>query len=237
MSDIWGRIFLDAWRGETHPHSFHRDDGNVGVAESAANYFEGPRSDAELGVLQTLRGRVLDLACGAGRYALFLQELGCDVVAVDSSPGAIQVCRERGCRDARVVGIDDVDLSLGTFDAIVCMGNTFGVDSSLTTMPDRLRRMASILEPNGTLILSMIDPLATSDPAHLAYHARNRAAGRPPGLARMRVGYRGELGEWQELWMPTPAEFETAIEAAGWRIASAKADGSSYKYVASPFKR
>jgi hypothetical protein len=45
--------------------------------------------------------------------------------------------------------------------------------------------MATILAPNGKLIASMIDPLATSDPAHLAYHARNRAAGRPPGLARM----------------------------------------------------
>jgi hypothetical protein len=59
-------------RGEKHPHSFHRDDGNVGVADSAAHYFEGPRSNAEREALQTLRGRVLDLACGVGRYGLFL---------------------------------------------------------------------------------------------------------------------------------------------------------------------
>jgi SAM-dependent methyltransferase len=237
VTDIWGRIFLDAWRGEAHPHSFHRDDGNVGIAESAANYFEGPRSAAERAALERLSGRVLDLATGAGRYALFLQERGCDVVAVDSSPGAIQVCRKRGCRDARVVGIDDVDRRLGTFDAIVCMGNTFGVDSDPASMPDRLRRMAAILEPNGTLVVSLIDPLATSDPEHLGYHARNRAAGRPPGLARMRVGYRGEYGDWQELWMPTPVEFEAATREAGWRVAASVSAGNSYVYAANREER
>ena len=234
MTDIWGRIFLDAWRGEKHPHSFHRDDGNVGIAESAAHYFERPRSITEREVLQTLRGRVLDLACGAGRYALYLQELGCDVVAVDSSPGAIEVCRERGCRDARVIAIDDVDATLGMFDAIVCMGNSFGMDSSLTTMPSRLRRMATILPPNGKLIVSMIDPLATVDPAHLAYHTRNRDAGRPVGLARMRVGYRSQLGDWQELWMPTPAELDVAARVAGWGVVASLADGNSYVYIAIP---
>ena len=76
----------------------------------------------------------------------------------------------------------------------------------------------------------MIDPLATSDPAHVAYHARNRAAGRPPGLARMRVGYRGELDEWQELWMPTPAEFEVSTHGTGWQLAASMADGNSYVY-------
>ena len=237
MADIWGRIFLDAWRGERNSHSFHRDDGNIGVADSAAHYFQGPRSDVERAALETLRGRVLDLACGAGRYALFLQELGCDVVAVDSSPGAVDVCRERGCRDARVVGIDDVDATLGAFDAIVCMGNSFGIDSSPAMMPDRLRRMAAMLEPNGSLIVSMIDPLATSDPEHFAYHERNRAAGRPPGLARMRVGYRGELGDWQDLWMPTPAEFTDAAGEAGWRITRSIVDGNSYLYEARPFGR
>jgi hypothetical protein len=176
MVDIWGRMFLDAWRGEVHPHSFHRDDGNVNITESAAHYLEAPRSRAEREVLQSLHGRVLDLACGAGRYALSLQALGCDVVAVDSSPGAIDVCHERGCQDARVVPIDR--------------------------------------------------------PAHLAYHARNRAAGRPPGLARMRIGYRGELGGWQELWMPTPAELTNAAGVAAWDVTSCTADGNNYVYEA-----
>ena len=24
--DIWGQIYIDQWRGDPHPHAFHRDD-------------------------------------------------------------------------------------------------------------------------------------------------------------------------------------------------------------------
>ena len=38
-------------------------------------------------------GRALDLACGAGRNARYLAQLGWDVVAVDLSPPALQIAR------------------------------------------------------------------------------------------------------------------------------------------------
>jgi tellurite methyltransferase len=41
-------------------------------------------------------GRALDLACGAGRNALWLAEHGWSVTAVDGSPAAIELVRERG---------------------------------------------------------------------------------------------------------------------------------------------
>jgi tellurite methyltransferase len=40
-------------------------------------------------------GRALDLACGAGRHAIFLAERGWSVTAVDSSPVAIEITRKR----------------------------------------------------------------------------------------------------------------------------------------------
>jgi tellurite methyltransferase len=41
-------------------------------------------------------GRALDLACGAGRNALWLAEQGWSVTAVDGSPAAIELLRQRG---------------------------------------------------------------------------------------------------------------------------------------------
>lgn len=60
-------------------------------------------------------GRALDLACGAGRNALFLASLGWDVVAVDASPAAIRVLRERA--DAGGLRVDGrvADLETGAF--------------------------------------------------------------------------------------------------------------------------
>jgi tellurite methyltransferase len=52
-------------------------------------------------------GRALDLACGAGRNAIHLAELGWDVVAIDGSTEAIRLLRERAPRvDARVMDLE-----------------------------------------------------------------------------------------------------------------------------------
>ena len=40
-------------------------------------------------------GRALDIACGSGRHALWLAEHGWSVTAVDGSPRAIEILRER----------------------------------------------------------------------------------------------------------------------------------------------
>ncbi|MFL5940253.1 MAG: class I SAM-dependent methyltransferase, partial [Gaiellaceae bacterium] len=87
------------------------------------------------------KGRVLDAGAGAGRVSLHLQERGHDVVAIDNSPGAIDVCRRRGVRDARVLAFDAVDESLGTFDTIVLFGNNFGLFGSPTKAKRLLRRL------------------------------------------------------------------------------------------------
>lgn len=155
---------------------------------------------------------------------------------MDSSPGAIRVCRERGCRDARVVAIDDVDASLGYFDAVVCLGNTFGIGAPPDTLPRRLDRMRRILTPNGRLVLALLDPLATDDPKHLNYHEQNRAGGRPVGLVRTRLEYRGETSDWWNLWMPTDHELRDAAARASWRISRVISEGSSRLWELVPLR-
>ena len=62
---------------------------------------------------QLAPGRALDLACGPGRNALFLASLGWQVTAVDSSPVAIRLLRDR----ARGLDVDArvADLEAGEF--------------------------------------------------------------------------------------------------------------------------
>ena len=216
--DLWGRIYLDHWHGELHPHDFIRDDGKTQRVPSAASYFEAPRNSVERHALETLTGRVLDLGCGAGSYTRFLEDRGLTVTSIDISPGAITVCRERGCRDARVANIDALPSDLRSFDAIICMGNTLGIGQRPETLPRRLEALRALCRPAGRLLAMIRDPLSTDDPEHLAYHVRNRAMGRPAGLVRSRIRYRGELGEWWELWMPTQSELQVAAEQSGWNV-------------------
>ena len=62
------------------------------------------------------RGRALDLACGAGRNALYLAELGWHVTAVDGSPVALEVLRARAQERALDIDIRIADLERGEFE-------------------------------------------------------------------------------------------------------------------------
>jgi SAM-dependent methyltransferase len=59
-------------------------------------------------------GRALDLACGAGRNAVYLASLGWRVVAVDSSPAAIQILKNRSDASAAIEA-HVADLETGSF--------------------------------------------------------------------------------------------------------------------------
>ena len=77
--------------------------------------------------MQFVRGRVLDVGLGAGRFALYLQEQDHEVVGIDVSPGALEISRKRGVADARQLAFHKVDTSLGIFDTVLMMGNNFGL--------------------------------------------------------------------------------------------------------------
>jgi cyclopropane fatty-acyl-phospholipid synthase-like methyltransferase len=158
-----------------------RDDGKSATFADAGGYFVAPRNAGEHAALADLIGHVLDLGCGAGSYARFLEDRGVAVTAIDASPGAVTVCHERGCRDARVADIDALPPNLGPFDSIICMGNTLGIGQNPETLPLRLTALRSLIVPAGRLLAVIRDPLSTTDPDHLAYHARNRAFDRPQG--------------------------------------------------------
>ena len=65
-------------------------------------------------------GRVLDVGCGAGRVALYLQnERRLEVLGIDSSPLALRVAKARGARKTRLVAFKDVGFGPGSFDTVV----------------------------------------------------------------------------------------------------------------------
>jgi tellurite methyltransferase len=68
-------------------------------------------------------GRALDMACGAGRNAVYLAKLGWQVMAVDRSPAAIARLRERAAGlsiEARVADLERHELAIepGEYDLI-----------------------------------------------------------------------------------------------------------------------
>ena len=172
---------------------------------------------------------MLDVGVGAGRVALELQARGREVVAIDVSPGAVEVARKRGVSDVRLLALEDVDASLGHFDTVVMYGNNFGLFASRAKARRLLRRLRPIAD---RIVACSNDPYATEDPAHLAYQERNRARGRMSGQLRVRIRYRTLVGPWFEYLIVSPDEMAEIVDGTGWQISRLVQDeGSPYVAV------
>lgn len=223
--DVWGRIYLDHWAGRVAPHAVERDDGLEETFESAAGYFRAPRSEPERTLLSRIEAPVLDLAAGAGSYTLFLQGQGLAVTAADASPGAVEVCRRRGCADVRLLDLRSLEVAPGSFRSVIVMGNTLGAHQTPETVVAFLSDLRKGVGPGGWLLCSTVDPLDTTEERHLQYHRRNRERGRPPGLTRIRMKYQELVDDWMHLWLLTEEELASATSAAGWEAVEEAREG------------
>jgi SAM-dependent methyltransferase len=222
IGDAYGEMLLAALDDpEEILEIVEREDGTImaskfGPASYLAPYAKWP-SHQRRG-LRFARGRALDVGAGAGRVALHLQEKGQDVVAIDASPGAVEVCRRRGVRDARVVRIEEVDDSLGVFDAVVMYGNNLSLLSSRAKAPRILRRLARITSERARIIGECLDPYGTDNPQHLAYHERNRRRGRMGGQIRIRVRYQDVATPWFDYMFLSEPELREVLRGTGWQL-------------------
>lgn len=228
--DAFGELLTAHHAGEDAYEVNERDDGWVAPLPGPDLYFAPPEEwpDREREALEWVEGRVLDVGCGAGRHALALQERGHDVTAIDVSPGAVEVARDRGVEDVRRVDVADVAEELdGPFDAIIMLGRNFGLVGTADEAPEILRGLAAVAAPDASLIAESLDPTATENEAHLAYHERNRERGRLPGAIRLRIRYETLATEWFDVLHVAPETMGDLVAETPWTIAEAIGAGAT----------
>lgn len=218
VGDAFGELVRSAWAGDDPFEIVERDDGFVGVGRfdylAPVRRWQAP----ERRMLRLARGRVLDVGCGAGRVALELQRRGHEVIAIDTSPGCIEVARARGVRDAHICDFVELDARFGLFDTLVMAGNNFGLVGTPARAGRLLRRLRQHTTDGARILATSTDVLDTTTPCHLAYHQRNRSRGRLPGQLRLRVRHRDVATPWFDYLLATPAEMAAIAETGGWRL-------------------
>ncbi len=180
-----------------------------------------------------IRGRVLDVGCGAGRVALALQERGVEVVGLDWSSRAVEAARLCGVNNVRRGSIDHLDRIIADFDSIVLFGNNFGLFATPDHARDLLGEWARAAKPGTTIFLESTSAYFGGAPGFdRLYYRRNLVAGRPPGSVRLRYRYEGSTGDWFTWLFVSQRELRAVLRGTGWRVARVLASDLSDPYVA-----
>ncbi len=219
--DAYGQELMSYYKSRYAFEAFERDDGflnaNIGAAEYFSRYADW-RSH-EKAAIRYAKGRCLDVGCGAGRVALYLQAKGRRVTGIDESPLAIKVCRLRGMKDAKVMHIEDAgEFKQGSFDTILLYGVNFNLMQSRQKAKQILKAFYRITSPNGVVIAETRDPYLTSNPVHFAYHKRNLARGRMAGQQRGRIRFLQYASRWSDFLFVSKGELEGILGESGWKV-------------------
>ncbi|MFW6369774.1 MAG: class I SAM-dependent methyltransferase [Bacteroidota bacterium] len=105
--------------------------------------------------LDHAKGRTLDAGAGAGSHALYLQEKGLDVTAIDTSPGAVEGMRARGIKKA--MEADIFILEHQRFDTIFLLMNGIGLAGTPQGYIRLLEQLKKLLSPTGAVYFDTSD--------------------------------------------------------------------------------
>ncbi len=232
--DAFGQMIWACYKGKEVFEIWERDDGYISASSNAVNkYFSEYVNWAqhEKRAVKFVKGRVLDVGCGAGRHSLYLQKKSFNVLGIDVSPLAVKVCRLRGLKKARVMSIDEVNFKPSSFDTILMMGYNFSLFGSFKKARRLLKRFHRLTSSTARIIAETRDPYKTDDPAYLEYYEFNKKRGRMSGQLRGRDRFEKYVSKWFDWLMVSKDEMGGILNETGWKVKEF-IDSEDERYIA-----
>jgi len=234
QEDAFGQEMWAYYKGEEAFEIVERDDGYFNASPKGPGLYFLQYEDwdpIEKKAMEFVKGRVLDIGCGAGRHSLYLQKMGFDVLGIDSSPLAIRVCRLRGLKRARVMSIEELNFKPNSFDAVIMLGSNFGLFGSFEKAKRLLKKLHRMTSEKALIVASTRDTYKTDIADHLEYHKLNKKRGRMAGQLRVRIRFRKCVGRWFDYLIVSKKEMEEILKGTGWKIKEFIDSGNS-AYIA-----
>ncbi|MEE4178031.1 MAG: class I SAM-dependent methyltransferase [Bacteroides sp.] len=155
--DIFGKAFKDFLDGDTKAlikvYLDVSEPDDLPVAYFFRTYEDMPVWEQI--ALDACRGKVLDAGAGAGAHALALQERGMEVVALDISPGAVEMMKVRGVKNALCQ--DFFHFKEKGFDSLLFLMNGAGMAANLEGLQRLFRHARKWMNPGGQILVESTD--------------------------------------------------------------------------------
>ena len=187
-------------------------------------YFRGEKDLPELEqkALQLCKGKVLDIGAGAGSHALWLQQKGFDVTALEISPKAAKVIEERGVN--QVIQQDIFSFKEHKFDTLLLLMNGIGLSATIAGLRRFLKHAKTLLNDGGQLVFD------SSDLAYL-YEGEEFPTTHYYGEIKCRYEYKKAYSDWIT-WLYIDQDFLKSIaQKAGFKTEIIFEDGND-QYLA-----
>lgn len=158
MKDLFGKAILD-YQTNNSPEDIITETSiseadEMSIAYLFRNFKEMPKLEQK--ALELAKGKTLDIGCGAGSHALYLQNRGFDVTAIDISANAIEACKLRGLQKTKVQNILDLDTT-EKYDTILLLMNGTGIFGNLKNTPKFLQKLKPLLNADGQILIDSSD--------------------------------------------------------------------------------
>lgn len=201
------------------------DEDEIPVAELFRTYDQMP--ELEQIALQKACGRILDVGAGSGCHSLALRAMGKDSLAIDISPWAVDVMKQRGLEAAQVNLFDSH--FVGQYDTILMLMNGSGIVGKLGNLPEFFQRIKQLLAPGGSVLMDSSDLRYLYEDEDGSFVV-NLAAGYY-GEVDFRMQYkqvRGDVFDWLYVDFDTLSAYAAQY---GFRV-EMLSEGEHYNYLA-----
>ncbi|MDT0676769.1 class I SAM-dependent methyltransferase [Autumnicola musiva] len=227
QKDIFGMAILAYYHHQDESdiivHSPDFDDDIIPVSYLFREFCDMP--PIEKTALKNCYGKVLDVGCGAGSHALYLQNnRKLKVTGIDTSKGTVEIAAERGLRDVR--HLDFFKLKNEKFDTLLMLMNGTGIISNLRNLNSFFSHIRTLLLPGGQLLID------SSDLSYLRDDEDEEEPGEKYiGEIRFQLSYKGDQSESFD-WLYI--DFESLKYIAGYNNFDCELlkKGRHYDYLA-----
>jgi len=229
-NDPLGQALL-AHLGGTGPAVLNIYSDTTDPDQLDAEYFFRPESampDLELLALKHCRGKVLDVGAGGGCHSLLLQKKGMDVLAIDTSPGAVKACQLSGVQQAKQVNFFELPAT-ESYDTILLLMNGIGIAQTLDQLPKMLLHARELLQSGGQILLDSSDLIYLFEEADGSF--KIPVGGRYYGEVEYRMTYQDAIG-MPFSWLFVDSDLLIQQAATVGLDATILAHGENYHYLA-----